>query len=276
MTETLAHRPSLLQRVSNKTYVCWALLVVNARNRRGSYSDLFFSGLTLFLRISIYSAMYRVAFGAEDTAAFITAVWAVTVAQAMFSMDRPDPTLTIGEDIKEGTIAVHLLRPLNYVQYSVASFWGRSIPAVVANSVFAIAAALVWTRELPETLGHIALCIIPILLGMAVITLIATLLGVFGFWTEDTNSFNYISHKMALLFGGIIIPLSLLPQEVQDIVSFIPWTVGLARPGKLVSEFDSSYYINTISLQIFYIVVLYIAAVVLMNRGIKKLNVSGG
>lgn len=253
-----------------------SLFVVNARNRRGSYADLFFSGLTVFLRIWIFAAMYQAAFASSTSKAYVSAVWAVSISQAIFSLDRPDPTLSIGQEIKDGSIVGYLLRPMNYVQYNFVSYWGRSIPALISNSVFCIAAAVFLTRSVPETSVHIVLSFVPIILGIAVVILIAILLGLFGFWTHDTGAFNWISHKMALLFGGLIIPLTLMPDTVQSVMSVLPWTVGLARPAKLITDFSYDYYLTTVGLQIFWIATLYSVANYVMNRGFKKLNVSGG
>lgn len=263
-------------RLHNKVGICTALLLVNARNRRGSYSDLIFSGFTISLRLCLFAAMFRVAYGSSSSAGYISAVWSVSIAQTIFALDRPDPTLSIGDDIKEGSIAIHLLRPLNYVQYSVASFWGRSIPGLISGFGFSFVTALLLTHTLPETSVNFLLGSITMAGGIIVITFIAVFFGLCGFWTEDTHGFQYLSHKMALLFGGLIIPLAILPDAVHNVVSWTPWTVGLGRPGSVMTHFSYPELGETLLLQVGYIVILYCACVFMMNRGIKKLNVTGG
>ncbi len=274
--ETIKDRRTYLEQVRDKFIVLTSLMIVNARNRKGSYADLVFSGLNLFVRILIYTAMYKIVFGSSTSEEYVAAVWAIAIAQVIFGLNRPDPTLLIGEEIKEGSIAIHLLRPLNYIQYTLATFWGNSIPALIANSIFCISAALMLTRTLPVVGFELLLSLIAIALGVILTSLIATFFGVLGFWTEDTNGFHYISHKMALLFGGLIIPLTLLPETIKDIVQYIPWSVAMARPGKLISQFTYQEFYETVSLQLLFIVSLYLLCVWLSNKGFRKLNVSGG
>lgn len=276
MQKVVKDRRNLIEQIRDKVIVLSSLMVVNARNRKGSYADLVFSGLNLVVRIAIYTSMYRIVFGSGDSESYVAAVWAIAIAQVIFGLNRPDPTLSIGEEIKEGTIAIHLLRPLNYIQYTLATYWGNSAPALFVNSVFCFSAAFLLVRSVPATGVELLLSVVVIALGVILVSLIATFFGVLGFWTEDTAGFHYISHKMALLFGGLIIPLTLLPDTVQNIVQYIPWTVAMARPGRLFSEFTYNEFFATLGLQLIFILSIYFLCIFISNRGIKKLNVAGG
>ena len=275
-TAILQNEKLSFEKIKLRASVYWSLMLTCAKDRKGNVSDLLFSGISHAFRILVFSAMYRVAFGSSSDPKFIAAIWAVSLSQTMFSFDRPPLTITMGEEIKDGTIAVFLLRPISYIHYSFFSSLGKSFPSILTSAISCFSVAYLITSKLPSAPLEICITLLTAVSGVMVMNILATTWGLLGFWTQETSPYHWIDHKMSLLFGGLIIPLALLPDRVQSIVQFTPWSSALAQPGKLLSDFTIEKFWLVVALHVFWFSVIYCLASFLMYKGTKKLVALGG
>lgn len=266
----------LFSRALIKFELYWMLIITSAKDRNRSASGIVVGGLLHLFRIAIFASMFRLAFNGGQSPIYSVAVWSVAISQGIYSLDRPQLCVTIGEDIKSGNIEISLLRPLNYLHLAIAMFLGRSFPSLCINSIFSIFAGLLFTGDLPGDINSALAMFLVIPFGIAVVVLLSALLGTFGFWTTDTTSFAFLDQKILFLFGGLIIPIILLPDTVQKYAFFTPWSAATALPAKVITSYSTSLFLSVIAVQIFWIAFLYLASGFFLKRGVKRLTSIGG
>lgn len=251
------------------------MFLLSAKEMKSGIVGWIVTGSQIALRIGIYSGMYRVALGNSNDL-YVNGIWAIAVSQVIFGGERPQLSLQIGREIKDGTVSTYLLRPASYINQTLFSYLGRSVSSQSAIAVFGFAAAYFITGSFPVALVNLPFAILIILAGILLTALIETFLGLTGFWTNDTSGVQLMNHKLALLFGGVIIPFSLLPNTVADIVRFTPWSVSAAQPGYVATNFSFSLYIEMFGVLITWLILSYSLCVYLYRQGIQKLTIGGG
>lgn len=248
---------------------------LSAKEKSSNIAGWLINGIQIALRVTIYSGMYRVALGATNSQ-YVKAIWAIAFSQIIFGGERPQLSLQIGREIKDGTVSMYLLRPKSYINQSIFSYLGRSIPGYSSIGLFAFSTAFFLTQQIPISPRVIVFSILLLCGGIFVTIIIEAFLGLTGFWTNDTSGVQLMNHKMGLLFGGIIIPFALLPDTISQIVRFTPWSVSLAQPGYVTTHFSYGLFIEMATVLIAWGIFTYLLCVLIYKRGIEKLNIGGG
>jgi ABC-2 type transport system permease protein len=101
-------------------------------------------------------------------------------------------------------------------------------------------------------------------------------IGLAAFVTEDINAFQWIYQKFAFILGGLLIPLDFYPGWLQAIAKALPFSSMIYAPSRLFVTPSIDLFINTILMQVVWIVVLGSIAVLAYRRGVAVLTVNGG
>ena len=86
----------------------------------------------------------------------------------------------------------------------------------------------------------------------------------------------WIYQKFVFILGGFLIPLDFYPNWLQTIAKALPFAYMIYGPSKLFVSPSVDLFINIISLQIVWIVVLGAILILAYRRGIAYLTVNGG
>jgi ABC-2 type transport system permease protein len=261
--------------ILKKISLYFLILKLSAREARSGVAGLIVSGGQISLRLAIYSGMYRIALG-PNSVEYSKGIWAIAIAQVIFTGERPQLSLTIGNEIKDGRVSILLLRPIKYINQVFISYIGRSVPIYLAVSIFSFMTALFLTKDFPFSIVDLGFVLLVILSGIALSVLIEVVIGMTGFWTSDTSGMQLFNQKSILLFGGIIIPFSLLPETLANIVRFTPWSIAVAQPGYLATHFTYTNFGVIFVSQLLWLSFFYFLCTILYSRGIKRLSVGGG
>jgi ABC-2 type transport system permease protein len=139
--------------------------------------------------------------------------------------------MTVGGERWTQTLAPLLATPAN----RMALFLGRALPHIVGGFVVSAFGFLV---------GRLLLDFHPplsSLTGLALIVLVSTtactgfglVVGAFGLRLRDVFTFSNPAYFLMLLFCGVNVPLSALPQWMQIVGSGMPLTHGIAAARKV-------------------------------------------
>jgi ABC-2 type transport system permease protein len=118
---------------------------------------------------------------------------------------------------------------------------------------------------------------IPAILGAwALHFCINAMIGLSAFAVEDVSAFTWIYQKLAFIFGGMLIPLDFYPAWLQVIAKAMPFASAIYGPARLFVTPNAGLFINVMSLQLIWILVLGILLAVVYRRGLAQLTVNGG
>ena len=150
------------------------------------------------------------------------------------------------------------------------------LPKLGLNLLFGIGACLILVGPIHLTLAGLVLGGLVMIFGLTLDFLISFITGLFTFWMEDSYAIGWIYSKAQLVFGGLIIPLTLFPPKVQHIAQLLPFSQLYASAAHLVVNFSLPLFGGFVLTQVSYLLLFYLLATYMFNRVIKLVTVNGG
>lgn len=180
-----------------------------------------------FVWTHLYGASRDPAPGGIDLPAMLTYM---AVAQLSALVIRADSTEQIRERLREGTIAVELMRPVFFPGRLLADALGVALfrgLLLVPASVFAL-----WLIDIapPPSPKHVVLFLVSIGLGFLVAFLINFLANLTAFWTLETFGLQFAIQFAALVLSGVLVPIWFLPRELAQVAHLSPFAAMFSTP----------------------------------------------
>jgi ABC-2 type transport system permease protein len=201
-------------------------------------------------------------------------MWYLMMAETI-ELSRPQLARTISDNVKDGSIAYILNKPYNFLLYQFSNSMGETIFRALMNAIFG--GIIVWwlVGPPPEPLGWVFAFFA--LFGTWIMNFCITcLIGLSAFLVEEISPFMWIYQKFVFILGGFLIPLDFYPNWLQSIAKALPFAYMIYGPSKLFVSPSFGLFINIISLQIVWILVLGSILLLAYRRGVAFLTVNGG
>lgn len=204
-------------------------------------------------------------------------IWYVIVTEILWmSTGGRKLCKKICNDVRSGNITYNIIKPYNYVEYSLFNHLGLALFKFVLITILGMTLGFIFLHEFPKitflsALGVILSC----LLSSIINTLIVVGIGLISFFIEDANPFFWLYSKLILVIGTIF-PIEFLPPFLQAIAKYSPIYVVSYGPAKLFVDFTTNRFIEVIGIQIIYLIIVLIITHLIYRKGVKKLNVNGG
>lgn len=181
----------------------------------------------------------------------------------------------ISNDIREGSLATHLLLPYNYF---LRLFFG-SIPMMVLSvGVFFVSLPILRLFGIQFGIDTLNL---PLGLAFLVIVSITNFalsvaIGSLAFWFRRVHAINFLIFGIGSLFSGELIPVDLLPKNFSEVSSYLPFKYLYFYPAKFLTQpFSFDVYIKTISIAILWGIIMSVTAFVIWKKGLSKFDAVG-
>ena len=100
--------------------------------------------------------------------------------------------------------------------------------------------------------------------------------SIFSFWLEDAKSIHFIYQKLVFVLGGMLLPLDIFPQWLENISKSLPFSYIAYYPAKLWVKFSTEAFFSVILWQFIWIVIGIISIYLLFRLVSKKLSINGG
>lgn len=253
---------------------------VGLQYKSAAYAGLltqFFWGI---LYVFVYEAFYDHA--SVESINFSQLMCYVWLNQAFFSLVAPGvKDNQIIEQIKNGTVAYELCRPYDlywwwYLKHLAKRYSGcalRCIPVII----FAFLLPKPYGLSLPYSIESLFLFIIAIILGSFITASIAMIVQIIAFFTYQDKGISSLIYIIQGLLQGFDIPLPLLPVLFITLTEYLPFRLISDLSQRIYSgNIGISYGIQSIILQIIWIVLLVLFGRLLMKKALKKVSIQGG
>lgn len=156
-------------------------------------------------------------------------VLAILTAKLVRGQER---NLPMARDIYEGSLTHYLIYPARYSGFKYAENLGALVPAMVQVVVFGLLAFFWLPRPAELTIdGGSILLAIPALVG-ANILMFALCVSVQGvaFWADNVWSLNVMVRLASDLLGGLLLPLSVFPAGLREVLEWLPFRYFFSFP----------------------------------------------
>jgi ABC-2 type transport system permease protein len=225
--------------------------------------------------MQLWNATYR-AMGQTSIAGLSlnATMWYFMVAETIV-LSKPRLSLTIAEQVRDGSVAYLLNKPYNFMLYQFSVALGDGLMRLVFN-VAAGGAIVWWMVGAPPDLYGVPLVLVAIALGWLIDCTMTALIGLTAFVTEDVAAFDWIYSKFMLILGGTLIPLDFFPDWLRGIAQALPFAYATYGPARLFVAPDLARFTALILGQALWLAALGTLLTLAYRRGVMWLTINGG
>ena len=204
-------------------------------------------------------------------------IWYVIVTEILWmSIGGRKLCKKICNDVRSGNITYNIIKPYNYVEYSLFSHLGITTLKFILITILGIILGLLFLHSFPNlTILNILGVLLSCLFATIINILIIISLGLISFFIEDASPFYWLYSKFILVIGTIF-PVEFFPNIMQPFIKYSPIYVVSYGPAKLFVDFSTNKFIEIIIIQLVYIIISFVITHLIYKKGVKKLNVNGG
>jgi ABC-2 type transport system permease protein len=187
----------------------------------------------------------------------------------------------IGHEVRDGSIAMNLIKPINYQVriffMSLGSFVYQFLFVLLPVWIGLIAVRFFTLKELPPDIGTILIYLLSMLLGLIVSYLMNFCFGLLAFYVTNMWGIGQLKEALLLFFSGQLIPIAFFPIALQNIMQFFPFSSLNYIPVMIyIKKLTGTALLESLGIQLFWVVFLYFLSKWLWNRAINKLVILGG
>lgn len=185
---------------------------------------------------------------------------------------------TIRSGIRQGNIAVDLLRPYNIIFAFFAqdmgdvlvSIFNKALPLLILGMIF-------FGVNAPFSLPAFVLFLISAIFGLLILWLISALIGMFSFWTMELGNMGVVKDTMVSILSGSLIPLWFFPDNVQRILTFLPFQYTYQTPmGLYIGKISLVNGLWEIGIQLVWIIILAVFTAIVWKKAKNNILIQGG
>jgi ABC-2 type transport system permease protein len=185
---------------------------------------------------------------------------------------------TFAYKVQDGTLSGELVRPIhpmltnalvNNIAFKVLTIMGF-IP------IWIILFFLYKPDYSHVTLGGILLAIPAMIMGFLVGFLLSAAITSLAFWTTRVYSIHEFYYALQLLFSGQFVPLTLMPNLVQDVAQYLPFQLLIYFPIQLIlGKLSSAQIIQGYLTGTIWLVVTISIFTWVWRNGVKRFSAVG-
>ncbi len=199
-----------------------------------------------------------------------------TVALLMSLVMDIDQTRLLVSKLEDGSIATDFMKPIIVPLYFFSDGTGEVAFHAMTIIPSLLLALLIVHIQVPSPLV-LAVFFLSFFLGYLVGLLMNFVLNCIAFWTLEIQAMQLIVTWITDLLGGEVIPLVFFPPVIQSFIYFLPFAAMYSTPLLIyVGTIGPEEYVRVLLLQVVWIVIFAIAAVLMWRFGAKRVVVQGG
>ncbi|MEW6686311.1 MAG: ABC-2 family transporter protein [Candidatus Edwardsbacteria bacterium] len=184
----------------------------------------------------------------------------------------------IGMAVREGTIAMDLIKPTNFQIYHYCRAFGRALFMFLFMTLpLIVLACFIFPVQPPS--GRLGPFLFPIsvVLSFFLNAGLSYLTGVIAFFTKNNEGVLHFKQMLIEVFSGVMIPITFFPGWIQDILFWLPFKYIAYAPLRIYLGLDSIRKVHQgVLLQMMWIVIIYLAGQLLWHYAVRKVEIQGG
>ena len=178
--------------------------------------------------------------------------------------------------IREGELSAALLRPLHPLHDDIAGFAGWKFVVILLWLPIAAALWLLFDPVLDPSLQEVGVFFVAIWGAYLIRTMFLSMLGMITFWTTRVSAIFELAIALELLLSGRLVPLPLMPDWAERLAALLPfmWTFYFPIQA-LVGDFSTGELLGGLAVQLFWIVLLTGATLVVWRYAVRQYSAVG-
>ena len=233
--------------------------------------------LRVFLMATLWTALYRTN-GQQAGITLPGMITYVTLALVIGLIYNVDGAYVIREKIREGSIAIDLMRPISVPLYVFADTIGQTLFSVVQIVPALLLSLLIVRIQPPANLVAAGAFLVSICLGFLLNYFIDLIMATITFWTMEIFGVQIMVQFIVSLLSGALVPLTLFPQgPLQRIVLALPFAGLYNDPISMyIGLISGPSIVQHLAMQVVWVAVFGAFATLLWRIGERRVVVQGG
>ena len=187
----------------------------------------------------------------------------------------------IAEEIKDGSIAMRLIKPVNMdLSYLATELGGTAMRTV--TFAFPVIIGLEIYRYI--TLGtvmfnpiNLLLFLLSIVLAYLVAFRVNLCFGFMAFYVKNLWGMGILKNSIVNFLSGSLIPLAFMPDGLRTVLEYMPFSSMSYTPVMIyMGKYDTGEIIFRLGIQAVWAIIIYGISKLIWLGAIKKLSVQGG
>ncbi|WP_394233558.1 ABC transporter permease [Niallia oryzisoli] len=247
-----------------------------------AYRTNYYSGILIYsINIGAYYFLWSAIYGGKEEIQGLSILQMTTyvavswMARAFYfnNIDRE-----IAAEIKDGKVAIEMIRPYNYLGMKTMQALGEGIFRILFFSVPGlIIVALIFPISFSTNPSTWFFFFLSLIFSFIVNTQINLLTGIMTFFLFNNAGLIRAKRVVIDLFSGLLLPISFYPGWAQSLMTYLPFQAISYVPSMIFTEgFAGSEITNAILLQAVWVVILLVPIRLLWSLAKKQLIVQGG
>ena len=194
-------------------------------------------------------------------------------------MINVDISYDISREVKDGSIAINLVRPINYERRMIFQGLGSVLYNFIIIFIigFSIITFLFYNFFGYINLLRIFIYFLSIILGIFINFYYSYIFGLISFKITNMWGLSQIMQAITNLLSGALIPIAFFPKWAQSINSFLPFSSAIYTPSMIyLGKISGVDILFALGLQLFWAIVLMIISRKMWKVLIKGLTILGG
>ncbi len=227
----------------------------------------------------VYRAVYAYRDGGAIGGFYLSEMMTYLVLGYILRMSQMTPVgQVIGVRVREGLIAMELMKPVSLFSWYLAENVGRTLFRLLFGGVPVLLLFILFgTVGMPASGVHFAAFLAFFVLAWLVNFLLDYLVGISAFFFEFNYGIRWTTRMLTQLIGGLLVPLSYFPTPIAKLFSLLPPALMYYTPLSIyLGKVPAGKLYLPFGLALFWIAVLYLIAFLLERAGVRRLAISGG
>ena len=244
--------------------------------RAANISRVLFLATVLYVFMRLWSVVYA-GMGTEQLGGLTQTqmLWYLVATESIL-MSMPRLWWELDQEVRTGTLAVQLVRPLSYAAMHFGRSMGERAVRFTFNFVVGATIATLLSGRIVFSVSGLGMFLLVLPMAFILDFLAAFLVGLCAFWLESTQGIALLYSRLMMLLGGLMVPLDLYPDSVQPLLRALPFAAILHAPGRMLVSPSWGLFVHSLGLQIACLAVYGAAAFALQRVALRRLFVNGG
>ena len=232
--------------------------------------------LSFAIQVSLWSAL--IGSGVKNGTTLADMILYILVNSIILTLTQANLAPMIEASVIDGSVAMHILRPISYKGYLFASALGTNAYRLITNVLpLLIAGCFFVALPLPPSPAYLARVLVSTLLGMLIMFELHYVVGLLAFWIQRCWFLRWYLNAGTVFFGGTVVPLWFYPEVLKDVSRFLPF--------RYISFEPVNFFLGRTPLDqawgVLFIGTLWLIALLLLDRfmwrlATRKITVNGG
>jgi len=182
-----------------------------------------------------------------------------------------------GYNLREGRIAIELLRPVNMLAYFYTQYLANMLAFLAWNIPMALVATFLFGLRWPTNPETWAVFLVSVFLGRTVLYFFDWIMACITFYTTEVWGLGVLLNGFGLFASGALVPLVMMPGWLQAILQALPFAQVVYVPISLLTGIlPTSQALHLWLVQLAWIAGLGLFSQFFFRIAIRKVTVQGG